>query len=125
MPNEKNYDKAVAQFVVVLFHAGTNTHLMHLQTKSYSQHKALGHFYEAIVDLADKYAEAYQGCYGIIETYPQSYHGAVNPLTYLEKIKDYVVAAEKTLPEEPNLQNSYADILDLLDTTIYKLKNLK
>lgn len=123
--SKQSYDKSVAQFVVVLFHAGTNTHLMHLQTKSYAQHKALQEFYEGIVDLADKYAEAYQGCYGIIENYPQNYHGAVNPITYLEKIKDYVVINEKILPKEPNLQNTYADILDLLDTTIYKLRNLK
>lgn len=123
--SKQSYDKSVAQFVVVLFHAGTNTHLMHLQTKSYAQHKALQEFYEGIVDLADKYAEAYQGCYGIIENYPQNYHGAVNPISYLEKIKDYVVINEKILPKEPNLQNTYADILDLLDTTIYKLRNLK
>ena len=124
MPKE-SYDKAVAQFAVVLLHSATTTHLMHLSTKSYAQHKALGNYYEEIVDLVDNYVEAYQGCYDVIESYPQTYHGAVAPVSYLEKLKAYVEAAGKTLPDEPNLQNTYADILDLIDSTLYKLRNLK
>lgn len=125
---KNEYEKAVAQFAVVLFHSATNTHLMHLQAKgkgSYAKHKALQKYYEGIVDLVDTYVEAYQGCYDLIETYPQTYHGAIDALSYLKKLKDYVTAAEKTLPDEPNLVNTYADILDLLDSTIYKLKYLE
>ena len=124
MPKE-NYEKAVAQFVAVLFHAGTITHFMHLQTKSYAQHKALGHFYEDIVELADKYAEAYQGCYEIIEKYPTDFHMATDPKAYLQKLKAYVEAAAKTLPDEPNLQNTHADILDLIDSTLYMIKTFE
>ena len=124
MPKE-NYEKAVAQFVAVLFHAGTITHFMHLQTKSYAQHKALGHFYEDIVELADKYAEAYQGCYDVIEKYPTDFHMATEPLAYLRKLKAYVEAAGKTLPDEPNLQNTHADILDLVDSTLYMIKTFE
>jgi len=124
MPNE-NYEKAVAQFVAVLFHAGTITHFMHLQTKSYAQHKALGKFYEGIVDRADKYAEAYQGCYDVILKYPTDFHMATEPLAYLRKLKAYVEAAGKTLPDEPNLQNTYADILDLVDSTLYMIKTFE
>jgi len=124
MPKE-NYEKAVAQFVAVLFHAGTITHFMHLQTKSYAQHKALGHFYEDIVDLADKYAEAYQGCYSVIEEYPTDFHAATDPKTYFQRLKVYVKTAAKTLPDEPNLQNTYADILDLIDSTLYMIKTFE
>jgi hypothetical protein len=37
--------------------------------------KALGHYYENIVELADKYAESYQGHYGIIplDDYPDGF----------------------------------------------------
>jgi len=124
MPKE-NYEKAVAQFVAVLFHAGTITHFMHLQTKSYAQHKALGHFYEDIVELADKYAEAYQGCYDVISKYPSDFHMASDPLAYLRKLKEYVKVAAKTLPDEPNLQNTHADILDLVDSTLYMIKTFE
>ena len=124
MPKE-NYEKAVAQFVAVLFHAGTITHFMHLQTKSYAQHKALGHFYEDIIELADKYAEAYQGCYDVISKYPSDFHMASDPLAYLRKLKEYVEVAAKTLPDEPNLQNTHADILDLVDSTLYMIKTFE
>jgi hypothetical protein len=124
MSNE-NYEKAVAQFIAVLFHAGTITHFMHLQTKSYAQHKALGHFYNDVIELADKYAEAYQGCYDVISKYPTDFHMATDPLAYLRKLKAYVEAAAKTLPDEANLVNTHADILDLIDSTIYKIRDLK
>jgi hypothetical protein len=58
--------KDAAEFVGVLLHSATATHFLHLQTASYAAHKALGHYYENIVVLADKFAEAYQGHYGII-----------------------------------------------------------
>ena len=58
--------KDAAEFVGVLLHSATATHFLHLQTASYAAHKALGHYYGNIVELADKYAEAYQGHYGII-----------------------------------------------------------
>ena len=58
--------KDAAEFVGVLLHSATATHYLHLNVASYAAHKALGHFYENIVNLADKWAEAYQGHYGII-----------------------------------------------------------
>ena len=36
-------------------------HYWHLQTSSYSEHKALQSFYEQWIDLADQYIESYQG----------------------------------------------------------------
>jgi hypothetical protein len=42
-------------------------HREHLKTKSYAQHKALGKFYNDIVDNADAIAEAYQGQYGLMK----------------------------------------------------------
>ncbi len=44
-----------------LFEMRDNTHIAHLQTKSYAEHKALNKFYDSIVDLADDFAEQYQG----------------------------------------------------------------
>jgi hypothetical protein len=42
------------------------THSAHLNTRSFAKHKALGKFYPEIIDLADKFAEMYQGKYGLI-----------------------------------------------------------
>ena len=120
-----DYQKNAALFVSVLFHSGTNAHFMHLQTKSYSEHKALGRYYESVIDLADRWAEAYQGCYQVIDTYPSDFHIAKVPLTYIEKIKDFVDGIRKVLPDDSQLQNIIDEIVELLDSTCYKLKNLK
>ena len=120
-----DYQKNAALFVSVLFHSGTNAHFMHLQTKSYSEHKALGSYYEAVIDLADRWAETYQGCYSVIDTYPSDFHIAKVPLTYNEKIKDFVDGIRKVLPDDSQLQNIIDEIVELLDSTCYKLKNLK
>ena len=119
------YQKNAALFVSVLFHSGTNAHFMHLQTKSYSEHKALGRYYEAVIDLADRWAEAYQGCYQVIDSYPSDFHIAKVPLIYIEKIKNFVDAIRKLLPDDNQLQNIIDEIVELLDSTCYKLKNLK
>ena len=117
--------KNAATFVAVMFHSGTNAHFMHLQTKSYSEHKALQKYYENIIDLTDRWAEAYQGCYEVIADYPSDYHIAKKPLPYIEQLKDFVDKIRKVLPEDTQLQNIIDEIAELLDSTCYKLKNLK
>ena len=55
-----------AEFVGMLFLARDVAHSTHLNTRSYAKHVALQGFYEGVIDLADKFAEAYQGCYGLV-----------------------------------------------------------
>jgi len=119
------YNESAAAFVSVLFHSATVTHFMHLQTKSFAQHMALGEYYDAIVELADKWAEAYQGCYDIITNYPKDFHLANEPVKYLTQIKDFVDDIRKDLPSESQLQNIVDEIADQIDSTLYKLRFLK
>ena len=120
------YQKAAANFVATLLHSGTNAHFLHLQSKSYSAHKALQKYYEDIIDLTDAWAEAYQGCYEIISPYPADFHTAKgDPVDYLEMLSEYIEKIRKTLPEESQLQQLVDNIAELVDTTLYKLKNLK
>lgn len=39
-------------------------HLAHWKTTSYAEHKALGEFYDELLDLIDGFVEQYQGYYG-------------------------------------------------------------
>ena len=120
----ENYEKQAAAFVAVLFHSATNAHFMHLQTRSYAQHKALQEYYEGIVGLGDKWAEAYQGKYDLIGSYPAEFHLAKDPVQYIEKIGAFVEAVRTTLPDDTPLQNIIDEIADLIDSTTYKLKFL-
>jgi hypothetical protein len=53
-------------FIGMLFLARDVTHSVHLNTRSYSKHKALQKFYENIIERADAFAEAYQGRNGLM-----------------------------------------------------------
>jgi hypothetical protein len=119
------HNESAAAFVSVLFHSATNTHFMHLQTKSFAQHMALGEYYDAIVELTDKWAEAYQGCYDIITGYPKDFHLATDPVKYLMQIKEFVNDIRKDLPQDSELNNLVDGIADQIDSTLYKLRFLK
>ena len=51
----------MGEFILTLLHAATNAHILHLRSRSFAEHSALGEFYQALPDLADKLAEAIQG----------------------------------------------------------------
>jgi DNA-binding ferritin-like protein len=115
----------VAMFAATLLHSATNTHFFHWSTNSYSQHKALGKYYDEIVELVDDYVEAYMGCYEQIKQFPSVYHQPKDALKYLESLKNFVAEANADLPQKQELINIVAEIQQLIDSTIYKLKYLK
>lgn len=121
----KKYEKNAASFVAVLFHSATNAHFMHLQTKSYAVHKALETYYEDIIDIVDRWAESYQGCYDLIESYPSGFQVATDPEKYLNQVKDFVASIREVLPEETQLQNIVDEASELIDETLYKLRFLQ
>jgi DNA-binding ferritin-like protein len=114
-----------AVFVSTLFHSGTNAHFMHLQTDSYAKHVALNEYYDTIIELVDKWAEAYQGAYSIIKSYPKDFHLATDPVKYITGVKAFVKDIRDELPKDSELQNICDEIADLIDSTLYKLKSFK
>ena len=115
----------VQSFVMCLLHAVTNTHILHLQSRSYSEHMALGAFYEGLEDLTDSYIEQYQGKYGIIDGYTDEYELPTPALEYLISLSDYIKQARVEQPQDSELQNTIDEIQSLVDSTIYKLRFLK
>jgi DNA-binding ferritin-like protein len=115
----------MALFAATLLHSATNTHFFHWSTNSYSQHKALGNYYDEIVELVDDLVEAYMGCYDQLKTFPSVYHQPKDALKYLESLNKFVEEARKDLPQETQLQNIIDEIAQLIDSTLYKLRFLK
>jgi hypothetical protein len=120
-----NDEYTVQAFVLCLLHSVTNAHILHLQSRSYSEHKALEKYYTQIGDLADDYVEAYQGKYGLIEGYGLQYSEPAPALEYLIGLSQYVRVAREQLPQDTELQNITDEIAQLIDSTIYKLRFLK
>ena len=122
----KEAQVTVGEYFLTLFHSATNTHLLHLQSRSYSQHQALGAYYDAVVDLIDSLIEAYQGKNETIVEYPVGYKPPVSDaLTELKNISAYVQANRGVVGSDSELQNIGDEIQALIDSTIYKLTFLK
>ena len=115
----------VSEFVSALLHSSTVTHFMHWSTNSYSKHKALGKYYERIIELTDDFAEAYMGRYEQLKKFPTEFHTSDKPLEYLEGMKSFVAEARESLPQDTALQNIIDEIADLINSTIFKIKFLE
>lgn len=118
------------KFISTLFASRTQTHIFHLQTKSYARHMALGEYYDGIVDLVDNLAEAYQGKYGIISGYtPAEQFADYNDLQVVNYFKALGAYVEKTrtnpeFPQDAYLQNIVDEMHVLIYSTLYKMENL-
>lgn len=116
-----------AEFIGCMFLARDVAHSVHLNTRSFAKHKALGGFYDNVIDLADKFAEAYQGRHGLIG--PISLHSARKTSNITEFLEDSLKEIEgmryKVCDKSDSaLQNIIDEIVELYLTTLYKLKFL-
>ena len=116
-----------ADFVGTLFLARDVAHSVHLNTRSFAKHSALNEFYDEIVGLADKFAEAYQGRHGLIG--PISLMSAKKTSNIVEFLEDSMANIEKMRFDvcektDTPLQNIIDEIVGLYLTTLYKLKFL-
>jgi hypothetical protein len=120
----ENFSKLVSY----LFHSRTQAHVFHLQTPSFAAHKALNDYYDEIVELTDGLVESYQGKYGVIMNYTN-----FNLMQYqsCEQIQEYFMALNTTVEmlrqdiSDSYLQNQVDNVIELIQSTLYKLKYLK
>jgi hypothetical protein len=101
-------------------------HLAHWSTKSYSEHKALGKFYDGLIDKIDAIIEAYQGWFGLI--------GEVRMIVMSKKDIAEAIRTDltwmgtnrdKICKKNTIMENLIDDLMQLYSTTHYKLVNLK
>lgn len=114
-------------FMGKIFLARDVAHSVHLSTKSYAKHKALQRFYEDVIELADAFAEAYQGRHGLIgPVVMQTAKKTTNIVDFLqEQLKDLEDSRYKVCDKDDSaLQNAIDEIVTLYLTTIYKLRFL-
>jgi hypothetical protein len=116
-----------ADFVGTLFLARDVAHSTHLSTRSFSKHSALSEFYDNILDLTDKFAEAYQGRHGLIG--PITLMSAKKTGNILEFLEDSLSEVEKMRydvckKDDTPLQNIIDEIVGQYLSSIYKLKFL-
>lgn len=116
-----------SDFVGMLFLARDVAHSVHLNTRSFAKHMALQGFYEEIVGLADSFAEAYQGKYGLMG--PISLMSAKKTGNIIEFLQDQMeeIEAERFKIVDKDctpLHNIIDEIVALYLSTLYKLRFL-
>lgn len=117
-----NTNKNVA-VVNMLFNARTNAHIAHLQTRSFAAHKALNEFYDAVVGIADSFAEASQ-VNGILTGYDLGKLWTGDPITNLRSQYQELLAMKSQF-KEGHLLQLIDDATQVYSTCIYKLTILK
>lgn len=114
--------REAGEFVLTLMHASTNAHILHLRTRSRSDHEALNEFYKELPEKVDKLAEAIQGAEQKLLDFPMDYYSpADTPLEELVQLKEYVDEERKEISQRSEIQNLVDEIAELIDSTIYKL----
>lgn len=116
-----------AQLMGLLFLGRNVAHSVHLNTRSYSKHVALQTFYDNVIDVADAFAEAYQGRNGLIG--PITIPAAKKTTNIIEFLQDQLAEIEKGRYDvcdksDSTLQQLIDNIVELYLTSIYKLKFL-
>ena len=117
----------MGEFAMCLLNGVTAGHIHHLGTDSYSQHMALGDFYVELDKRADKFIEAYQGKKSKIIFAEKALFLGENGLELVQYICDQIESYRKMpgFPQDSELQNIVDELLDLADSTKYKLRFLK
>lgn len=114
------------EFIVQSFAVRTSAHILHLSSRSYSQHVALNEFYSGLLDSVDKYAEVYMGLEGVINTWPASSSvERKDPITLLEDYLELIQAEQAEDHDSEALKNILAELEELTAQTLYKLRFLR
>jgi len=121
--NSEDYS-ADSILISLCFESRTKSHIAHLQTKSYAEHKALDEFYHQIIELTDAFAESYQGRYGIIRQYPSISIQSKDGIGIVKELRKWIDENRKSCGDLSELQNDIDAIVSQCDSTIYKLTNL-
>ena len=121
-------DGDIVDMISSLLHSQTQVHVFHLQSKSYSEHKALQKYYEGIDTIVDGIVESYQGKYDLLKNYKTikmvDYKSTEQLITYFKELDDNIEKNRKAV-KESYIQNQIDTIQELIYSTLYKLRFLK
>ena len=120
--------KTIAEFFGTLQQSTVEVWKEHLKTDKYSAHMALNEFYSEIVELVDTLIENYMGIYGKVGEYKNLMStDKQNAIDYLSELRSFTIESRDALIDEKDteLWSDIDDILALIDSTLYKLKELK
>jgi hypothetical protein len=106
------------KFIGLLFHSRDVMHIAHLQTTSFAEHKALGAYYDGILDLTDKFTEVYFGRFKRVEiVIPEA--KIMPAVEHMKEMQMLIDGERNNYPSE--LQNIMDEMVALVNKTLYLL----
>lgn len=116
----------IEELVSRAFYSRDLTHWEHWRTKSYSQHQALGAFYDDIISAIDTFVEAYQGRFDLIGPLPVCEEYAGDITKHLKSDCEWIEQNRSDLAQDVSaLENLLDGVCEVYLRTIYKLERLK
>lgn len=114
------------QIISQLFSARDTAHRLHLRTRSFAAHMALGDLYTGLLELADSLAEIHQGKYGILNIPAPTLQFADNdPIIFVRALASWAEAAKAAFdPLDTHLLNEWDNVISTIYRAKYKLENL-
>ena len=119
------------QLINDLFAARDLAHKLHLATKSFAKHLALGDLYDALLETADDIAEVYQGKYGIMNLghntsmFNTPNASTMEPVDFVRSLAIWAEGQKSTFsPADTHLLNMWDELLSKVYRAKYKLENL-
>ena len=98
----------------------------HLRSAKYGKHMALDEFYKEMPEKVDDLIEAYMGAHGkkvgAFQNILQSSN--LNTLKYLNELKRVCKEGYELLDDNEELEGLLDDIVNLINSTLYKVKEL-
>ena len=98
----------------------------HLRTAKYAKHEALDEFYKELPEKVDALIEGYMGAHGKKITKFENIikSSNMNTLKYLQELKKICKQGYGLLDENEELKGLLDDIVNLINSTLYKVKEL-
>lgn len=115
-----------AEFVGLMFFERSVTHKEHLTTGLYSTHMALEIFYNEIIDLADTFAESYQGKYAILNdlqlTWANPEYDSIED--FIRDSMEWIQSNRYTIvpQNDTDMQNQIDEVITLHAQTLDRLR---
>ena len=124
--NETSDDEiSIEEFCGTLMQSVVEMWKAHLMTDRYSDHMALDEYYKEMPEKIDSFIESFLSINGKINDYKNTLEFNGNAIEYITELKSLVVDGRDKYASTTELESAIYDILSLIDSTLYKLKELK
>jgi len=115
----------IEDLVIKVFNDRSAAHLFHWASDSYSEHMALGSFYDDIIEQIDTIVEVYQGKFGKIKVKFVLEPFAADAIKQLKGTVEWLVENKDKIEHGCGAVANELDSLEgIYRQTIYKLENL-